>query len=789
MLSEDVTGTLSSFANNDSDSDSDINIDPSVLSPLDISTKTEEPLTEGTPVEEVEEVEDVEEVVEEVTKKDTSMEGESVTFNTLDSNIEQLKKIKNLPVKKFYSKSADNDDIGSGYNDWRKRLSNFYISLEKDPETNENVPKPITIDDMTWTTLEGWFQASKFMYNKKDTVYMSYISKFQHEGPYASDPKISKKQGGRKQSDINHVTLDPNWDILRNEVMFKGLVYKIAQQSDIQTILQKIKGSYLLLHHSTRDKYWGGSKKGSAELKGENILGLMYTFLANHIDEINVDTYKELFIKFNLMVKPYRIALTFGDAGENHVGMQMVGKLGSIGSGFTTEELHGAQEKLTEQNIISEYHSFNRDGEDAGILIIRNYISDKEHMGLLEDMNSFDWDSKFWDRRRKKVLNKKARTNVVILDGITQEPDYPNKKGRIVDTHTLQTFKNIKKNIVELINTSTNTDKGDNLICEGNRYYDLNICGIGYHGDKERRKVIAISIGASTNMNWQWFKQSKPVGEPYTFVIHAGDIYIMSEKAVGYDWRSPSKLTLRHAAGARKYTCLDKYSETTVSIEYESANKKIIKRNDHSGFSLEQYGELEKKTISLDSAYDSIEALFTIKQSYNNFIEKNINRISKQQNVAKFSFTLDNKTFINLSPEVYTTIKDNKVTYTCDIYNICNHSEKNNMVHQKIYSKQISIPKSAYYSTTKKKINTILQKKLLTIKLRSLLNKINLLNFLDIDTKELDDVKDSYKRLFNIIKSEYTTLDTLKETIYRQYRDTTTQDVHNKEYLDFIKTI
>lgn len=34
-----------------------------------------------------------------------------------------------------------------------------------------------------------------------------------------------------------------------------------------------------------------------------------------------------------------RIALTFGDAGENHVGMEMVGRLGEVGSGFTIEEL------------------------------------------------------------------------------------------------------------------------------------------------------------------------------------------------------------------------------------------------------------------------------------------------------------------------------------------------------------------------------------------------------------------------------------------------------------------
>jgi len=33
------------------------------------------------------------------------------------------------------------------------------------------------------------------------------------------------------------------------------------------------------------------------------------------------------------------ISLTFGDAGENHVGNQMIGKFGEEGDGFTCEEL------------------------------------------------------------------------------------------------------------------------------------------------------------------------------------------------------------------------------------------------------------------------------------------------------------------------------------------------------------------------------------------------------------------------------------------------------------------
>ena len=39
-------------------------------------------------------------------------------------------------------------------------------------------------------------------------------------------------------------------------------------------------------------------------------------------------------------------------------------------------------------------------------------------------------------------------------------------------------------------------------------------------------------------------------------IIEHGDIYIMSEKAVGNDWLNSNIPTLRHAAGAEKYTSL-----------------------------------------------------------------------------------------------------------------------------------------------------------------------------------------------------------------------------------------
>lgn len=94
---------------------------------------------------------------------------------------------------------------------------------------------------------------------------------------------------------------------------------------------------------------------------------------------------------------------------------------------------------------------------------------------------------------------------------------------------------------------------------EGNLYQDGGVkdTGVGYHGDAERRMVIAIRTGNNTMpLHYQWFYKSRPMGKNFSVDIAPGDLYVMSEKAVGTDWRKKNILTLRHASGAVKYTKL-----------------------------------------------------------------------------------------------------------------------------------------------------------------------------------------------------------------------------------------
>jgi len=79
-------------------------------------------------------------------------------------------------------------------------------------------------------------------------------------------------------------------------------------------------------------------------------------------------------------------------------------------------------------------------------------------------------------------------------------------------------------------------------------------CLFSFIGDTERRIVIGLRLGGSMDLHYQCFHKSKEVGKRITIPLHGGDLYIMSEEAVGYNWGKPSLHTFRHATGDVKYT-------------------------------------------------------------------------------------------------------------------------------------------------------------------------------------------------------------------------------------------
>jgi len=146
-----------------------------------------------------------------------------------------------------------------------------------------------------------------------------------------------------------------------------------------------------------------------------------------------------------------------------------------------------------------------------------------------------------------RVINKHARHNL-CYGYEDQEPDYEQGHGQIISFDSVPILKKFRNQIPKIIG-----DVGADLMAEGNYYYDITKCGIGFHGDSERKKVIGVRLGASIPLEYQWFNNSKPVGTRISLQLNDGDIYFMSEKATGNDWKKKSIYTLRYAAGAEKY--------------------------------------------------------------------------------------------------------------------------------------------------------------------------------------------------------------------------------------------
>lgn len=257
------------------------------------------------------------------------------------------------------------------------------------------------------------------------------------------------------------------------------------------------------------------------------------------------------------------ITITFCDCAENHVGMQQLGAI--LEDGFTIANLKRAQRKFDRAGVETELILLNDlitpelqeqldSSEDAVVLVIRKGLNvllsesgEQDQSSLYAEMRALTWDSKYYARVHGGVVNKLARHNLCFSDQ-PQEPDYQNQKGRVIAWDDVPLLSKLRRRLGRLL------PDADQLLAEGNHYYNLSKCGIGYHGDAERKRVIGVRLGDTANLVFQWYQYSKTVSEPRIISLNHGDIYVMNTRATGNNWRQKKQPTLRHAAGCTKYT-------------------------------------------------------------------------------------------------------------------------------------------------------------------------------------------------------------------------------------------
>jgi len=321
------------------------------------------------------------------------------------------------------------------------------------------------------------------------------------------------------------------------------------------------------------------------------------------------------------LMKTERFSLTCAPGGENNRGMEIIGRMPIKGEGFTATDIEGlgpyfnTRALCQDNKLYVEVLNLNSLSQDlklntlpkedqARVLLLRDWASIwcggvAWSKTVYRELASRRWDAEYLDpnkyryefvdgietKVRGKRMNKRARTNLCFVAGREQEPAVYEGKGSIYDLKKLEALnrgiEKLKSQIAEgLIEIGSKTKVEINVV-EGNRYYNLKKTGIGFHGDTERVVVICISIGCNNYpMRWQWFKDGMPVGEPIDVILNCGDVYIMSEKAVGADWKKSSLYTLRHSAGAEKYRSLNKWKKRRPAYEAklkEKAEKRSIK--------------------------------------------------------------------------------------------------------------------------------------------------------------------------------------------------------------------
>lgn len=233
------------------------------------------------------------------------------------------------------------------------------------------------------------------------------------------------------------------------------------------------------------------------------------------------------------------ITVSFGD--HNHTGER---------AAYTVEELKMVANKFknVEWVRLNDWLPGNIvDGEEALVLIVRDGLEQLgvDHWRAYEELSVLDWDRKGLSYGR--LVNKHARWHLRFGE-TARDPAYLEGKGRIVEWSSVPLLGKVNDTLPEIMGEASR-----GLDCYSNYYYDLAKCGIGFHGDTERRKAAIFRFGGDAPLVYQWYVQGKQVGSPCKIQLKGGDFYFMTSKAVGWDWKRRKVPTLRHAAGGPKY--------------------------------------------------------------------------------------------------------------------------------------------------------------------------------------------------------------------------------------------
>jgi ribA/ribD-fused uncharacterized protein len=127
-------------------------------------------------------------------------------------------------------------------------LSNFY-------------PSPIIAESTTYPTVEHYYQSRKFLSKENDIKMKEIYDSICNSSTPAECFQIARENNHLKRSD---------WDIHKKRDMFRGIIFKFKQHSELREKLLAT-GDATLIENSKVDSFWGCGSDG----KGNNFLGRM----------------------------------------------------------------------------------------------------------------------------------------------------------------------------------------------------------------------------------------------------------------------------------------------------------------------------------------------------------------------------------------------------------------------------------------------------------------------------------------------------------------------------------
>lgn len=132
-----------------------------------------------------------------------------------------------------------------------------------------------------------------------------------------------------------------------------------------------------------------------------------------------------------------------------------------------------------------------------------------------------------------------SNNKTLIEEQKYQKKIYP-REHKIMDTGSSEQINYLKRELADLLGR-----QGENLHVDT----DFSSETINFHGDDDRNVIVGVRLGKTRPLQFQWYHKDSPIGLPMEVYppLQQGDLYILSEKATGYDWQDPSIPTLCHA--------------------------------------------------------------------------------------------------------------------------------------------------------------------------------------------------------------------------------------------------